>query len=158
MVTPLLQINAKDLISKDIVGIIYVIKNDCDLALTSRSSFVGYLNVTSFLFSGCVSHIIFFTMSLVVIFIGIWNVGPGISNHNNWMKLVSCLCCIYLFYLYWSIVGFVLYFQMDFNTSENKECGDIVLSWSILMGIEVVLAPCCLWLSRGFHYFFRHDL
>eukprot|EP01084_Bolivina_argentea_P214136 363589_1 len=145
MVTPLLQINAKDLISKDIVGIIYVIKNDCDLALTSRSSFVGYLNVTSFLFSGCVSHIVFFTLGQVVIFIGILNAHEWrISSDNNWVILISCLCCIYLFYLYWSIVGFLLYYEMDFNTSENKECGDIVLSWSILMGIEVVLAPCCL--------------
>eukprot|EP01084_Bolivina_argentea_P160581 279619_1 len=122
----------------DIIGLIIETNNDCTLAL--NNDVVG-ISVDEYLLIGCISHIILITISIG----GLWFVLYSAKEDNFWDDSIfyccsMMACCVVLLFFSWSIVGFILYSDIDSSTSSNKQCADIVISWSVLTAIEC-LAP-----------------
>eukprot|EP01084_Bolivina_argentea_P221940 375769_1 len=144
--------------SKDIVSLIVISGNDCDLGL------VDDLSVTYFLFIGSVAHIIVVTFSILFItnvtFLGclccdfyrsdfIRSIGKKVAARIVTVS-VSC-CCMNLFFFAWSIIGFLMHSEMKSGNGNNIQCKDVVLIWSTLTMVEQMLLPCILALWAVFH-------
>eukprot|EP01084_Bolivina_argentea_P065412 119222_1 len=121
-------------ISPDIVALKISSNNDCNLM---KSNYINF-SVTEWLQCGCIINIIYMSISCVI-------VTRTIDVRCDWapwfLIIGSIMCCIALFIFSWSIIGFILYSEMDTNTISNKTCSNMVLSWSILRVIESISIP-----------------
>eukprot|EP01084_Bolivina_argentea_P227844 384894_1 len=138
------------LFGPDIAGLIIYAKNDCNLSIDDQSVSVE-IEVNEFLLIGCVSHMVCTFVATIVM----WAL---MSNANcDWEKFVHLIVgsvvivriCMILFFIAWSIVGFLLYRKMDTSNQSNKQCANMVLSWSVLKLIECFI-PAPLFLGTWF--------
>eukprot|EP01084_Bolivina_argentea_P281979 482566_1 len=120
--------------SKDIVILIIQNNNDynCDNTINHGSTFISF-GVSDFLLIGCILHIVIITIIIQLIFHFVYLGGD--EDRAGCSVMCGCGC---LFFFAWSVIGFLLYSEMD-TIHTNKQCGDMVLSWSILTLCEIVL-------------------
>ena len=118
--------------AKDIAALVIVQNDDCDAALEGDSTFVSF-GVSTWMLAGSASHAATCGGLFVFAVVDAVNDRPG-----------DCLCAAmagflwlpWLFYTAWSVVGFLLYSEMDSDAS----CSKMTLAWSIIEGIEVLVA------------------
>ena len=119
------------LCAPDIAGLVIASKNNCDLALIDSPIDI---TITEYLYIGCISHIICITIIPSVVIVKNWF--KEWDNDWNWY---SCtVVCSGLFFLAWSVIGVILYAEMDQSNFVNKQCSDMILSWAILKIVECI--------------------
>eukprot|EP01084_Bolivina_argentea_P029769 55249_1 len=125
------------LFGTDIAGLIIASNNNCNLTTTS-------LTINDFLIYGCSLHLGLLTFMLICAIFSLhyaWDLYLNDLEKIASCAVFSCSFLIYAFCFVWSVIGFVLYQKMDKKHLSNKQCADMIMSWSVLRIIEFVGAP-----------------
>eukprot|EP01083_Nonionella_stella_P028042 77222_1 len=131
----------------DIAALAINTKNDCNATMMDGSGFV-FFDVNDFILGGCITHLV---VGLLLVCIFIQDMRDEDEkeclyafNDAVFVRFVclNCVCCFVLWLISWTVIGFLLYSEMDKTSSANKECSDAVLSWSVLCCIQLLLSPC----------------
>eukprot|EP01083_Nonionella_stella_P072109 194206_1 len=118
----------------DIAGLTVLRDNDCDLAIDGGSTFVMF-GVNTFLFYGCVIHIVIEVMKGTFFVVVVLNFPHTCVIRTS--VVYSCVGVSYAFWLLsWGIIGCLLYSEMN---ERNKPCADATISWAVVKIVE------CLW-------------
>eukprot|EP01084_Bolivina_argentea_P000461 864_1 len=129
------------LLAPDTAALTINTQNDCDLTMQSIEPRID-LNISQFLFIGSFIHLLGVILPFCVIF-SCWFDTDCCYDYD--VMIVLCGWCwillVEMFMFSWSIVGFILYSDMNTSTAMNKQCGDITISWSVFRMIEVMLYP-----------------
>eukprot|EP01084_Bolivina_argentea_P279670 478136_1 len=127
------------LCSPDIAGLVIISRNNCDIALLNVSIDIS---ITEFLYIGCVTHIACMIVIPSVVIIRVIFFASG----SDWWFYAFSVLITGIFFLSWSVIGSILYSNMDERNAENKQCSDMVLAWVILKFIECIsLKPFVIW-------------
>ena len=117
--------------AKDIAALLIVSSEDCDAELQGGSGFVSF-GVNTWMLAGSASHAAICGGLFMFAVVDALNSRPG-----EWLCAAmdsGCTALPWLFYIAWSVIGFLLYSEMDSHAS----CSKMTLSWSIIEGVEVV--------------------
>eukprot|EP01083_Nonionella_stella_P043282 116780_1 len=104
--------------------------NGCNEALPNGSAFVSF-DVNGFILGGSITHLVGSIMMIAI-------------NHDKAINhaictYTGCSCCFLCWLISWSIIGFLMYSEMDNSISSHKQCADGILSWSIISLIQTVI-------------------
>eukprot|EP01084_Bolivina_argentea_P031754 58762_1 len=119
---------------KDVSCLIINSYNNCDI-IDEESKYVKLFNVTEWLYIGSITH-----MFIGISFVCWLSAGVTLDIDSSAYFVVGTLfwCCGYLFNISWMVIGFFFYSEMSFTGESNLVCSDIVLSWSVIQGLESV--------------------
>eukprot|EP01084_Bolivina_argentea_P206563 352640_1 len=126
-------------IAKDIVLLVINAKNDCNSAINDygQSNFVSF-NLNEWILIGCVIHIIvttFFIPQIVIAWLYVFRaLFPLYDFDIN--DYIGVSICYGVFFLSWSIIGFLLYSEMNADTHANVQCCGSVVAWNIIQLLE----------------------
>eukprot|EP01084_Bolivina_argentea_P307597 531696_1 len=131
-------------IATDIALLVINNRNDCNQALDDGNSEYVIFDINTFILCGTIIHLILafgFCLHDSICFKNL----PEPGNAAMWISFYASIpicCCFWLFFIAWSVIGFVLYSEMDRDTEENKQCSNAMLVWSIFKATETILTLC----------------
>eukprot|EP01084_Bolivina_argentea_P048881 89983_1 len=120
---------------KDIAGLVIYsyIYDDCKGTMKGIA-----FNVNEWILGASISHISFW----VILAFWIYLIYRSSSFYSSFT--VRCYFCSWLFFIAWTVIGFLFYSKMDGNTT----CSNMVLSWCILECVEFVIPICSIFLLK----------
>eukprot|EP01083_Nonionella_stella_P172767 593932_1 len=139
----------------DIAALVINSKHDCNGALINGSEFVSF-DVNDFILGGSITHLVMFVLILCGGVLLSWCRWDGARDALIY-ALTCSSCCFACWLLSWSVIGFLIYSEMDKSGSPNKQCADAILAWSIISPIQLVLSPFCVGSYAALTVFFSMD-
>ena len=122
---------------KDIVIIVFNVKNNCNDALNSNRYNFAF-DITEWCWIGAISHLI---CSVLVCCCFVF-VAIGLDMDIGKICTFCTICCVWVFFVVWLVIGFLLHTEMTSDTREEEECTLTVLYWCIFQSIECGIIPC----------------
>lgn len=120
---------------KDVAALVINSIDNCD-TIDGGSKYVKLFDVTEWIYIASIGH-----LSAYIVFF-CW-IGVGILGNFDEMRYIvpGALFSLsaFLFNISWMVIGFLLYSEMSLDTHAAAQCGDVVLSWSVLQAIETLL-------------------
>jgi len=120
------------LFGSDIAMLVVESNQNCALALTTDS----LVPIVNWMYSASIAHLIAVPCAFCVAVIAD-EAGFGSG------KVLCGACCSWVFFVTWTVFGLLMWLDMDTDSAQNKQCADVVLSWSVMKGMEFVVLPFC---------------
>eukprot|EP01084_Bolivina_argentea_P064995 118489_1 len=121
----------------DIAALIINSKYDCDII--GGSGYITF-NTSVFLQCGAIIHLSILGMLLCC------TICAAITDDNDisGLCIFGWICCAFLFFIPWIVIGFLLHSEMNDSNMAHQQCADMVYAWSIIKVIEFGGIPCLL--------------